>query len=264
MDALRISLLIIGGIIILAIYLYGRRHLKAENRKLDLPRNARWLRLFSQLFTRLQPEQHSATRSVRTAPSVAPEGIDAAELEALEKIVPQRDITATDADDLSMIVELTSDQIAPAGEQLFIALTIMGSDDAELGGESILRATDEAGMHLAENGVFHFAVEDAHGYKQPLLGLANILEPGTFDSTQITSLVTPGLVLYLHLPAPLEARQAFDKLIEVGQQLAEVLDAELCDETRSVLTKQTIGHLREKVEAFRFKQKMSQIKRHRQ
>jgi cell division protein ZipA len=78
---------------------------------------------------------------------------------------------------------------------------------------------------------------------------------GTFD--------TPGLVLYLHLPAPVEAREAFDILIEKGRKLAEVLEGDLCDETRSVLTNQTIGHLKEKVEAYRFKQKMTQLQHHR-
>ena len=69
--------------------------------------------------------------------------------------------------------------------------------------------------------------------------------------------------MYLHLPAPIEARAAFDNLIEIGHKLEAVLEAELCDETRSVLTKQTIGHLKEKVEAFRFKQKMTQLQRRR-
>lgn len=261
MDALRISLLIVGGLIVLAIYLYGRRHLQVENRDLDLPRKTRWLRLFRNLMQRRAQSVHPSTRA---APVVSPDMVDAADLDALEKIVPARNASAGDVDEVSMIVELTSEQIAPAGEQLFIALTIMGADDTKLKGEAIAAAVAATGFHLTPAGIFHFDVEDAHGYKQALLGLANILEPGTFDSAQMNSLVTPGLVLYLHLPGPLEARQAFDKLIEAGQQLADALGAELCDETRSALTRQTIGHLREKVEAFRFKQKMTQIKRHRQ
>jgi len=265
MDALRISLLIVGGLIVLAIYLYGRRHLQMENRNMDLPRKATWMRLFSRLRKHLtQLKTRTASRPARAAPVVSPDMIDATDLDALETIVAQRDSGRTDIADVPVAVELTSDQIAPAGEQLFIPLTIMAGEGRSLAGETILQATQQSVMHLAPNGVFHYDVEDTHGYRQPLLGLANILEPGTFDNTTLQTLTTPGLVLYLHLPAPLEARQAFDKLIEVGQQLAGALDAELCDETRSALTRQTIGHLREKIEAFRFKQKMTQIKRHRQ
>ncbi len=164
---------------------------------------------------------------------------------------------------MPVILELGSEQIAPAGEQLFIPLTIMARAGQQIGGNTIQHATSTLGMVLKDDGIFRYEVKDAQGYQQPLLGLANIIEPGTFSFEQLDQFSTPGLVLYLHLPAPLEAREAFDALIEVGHKLEELLEAELCDETRSVLTKQTIGHLKEKIEAFRFKQKMTQLQRRR-
>jgi cell division protein ZipA len=121
----------------------------------------------------------------------------------------------------------------------------------------------ECGFTHDESGIYYHIITDQQGFEQKLLGLANIVEPGTFDEEQMRTFDTPGLVLYLHLPAPIEAREAFSVLIDTGRKLAEVLEGDLCDETRSVLTNQTIGHLKEKVEAYRFKQKMTQLKHHR-
>ena len=55
-------------------------------------------------------------------------------------------------------------------------------------------------------------------------------------------------------------RRAFDKTLEVGMGLAEALDGELCDDSRSVVTAQTVSHLKEEIEAYRFKVRMAGVK----
>lgn len=257
---LRVSLLIIGSLIILAIYLYGRRHLQADNRRTPYAQTSFWFRLLQRLRARLtpQPEPYQQESYQQTAPV-----LDPTELDQLEEIIPERGASRIKTEEMPVIIELGSEQIAPAGEQLFIPLTLMAKAGRQLSGETIQQATAAASLLLKDDGIYRFEVKDAQGYLQPLLGLANILEPGSFDPTQMSHFATPGLVLYLHLPAPIEARMAFETLIDIGQKLEALLEAELCDETRSVLTKQTIGHLKEKVEAFRFKQKMTQLQRRR-
>ena len=257
---LRVSLLIIGGLIILAIYLISRRNVPSEARHASYNKPSRWpqwrekLRsLFSSDTAPAQEESYTPTEPV----------LDHAELDQLEEIIPARNTAVVNEEDTPVIVELGSEQIAPAGEQLFIPLTLLAKTDEGIVGDTIGNATESVGMVLKDDGIYRYEVKDSQGYKQALLGLANILEPGTFDTSTLSEVSTPGLVLYLHLPAPIEAREAFDTLIDVGHKLAELLDAELCDESRSVLTKQTIGHLKEKIEAFRFKQKMTSLQRRR-
>jgi cell division protein ZipA len=259
---LRVSLLIIGSLIILAIYLISRRKLSADERRISgaitESISKHGSALWQLLRTRLQPQSKPVQEEVYTptAPMLQPE-------DDLGEIIAERGATEIATEELPVIVELGAEQIAPAGEQLFVPLTIMAKAGHQLSGDSIQQATAAAGLLLSDDGIYRYEIEDTQGYRQPLLGLANILEPGTFTPEQMPQLTTPGLVLYLHLPAPIEARVAFEQLLDVGHQLAELLEAELCDETRSVLTKQTIGHLNEKVESFRFKQKMTQLQRRR-
>ncbi|MEJ2361422.1 MAG: cell division protein ZipA C-terminal FtsZ-binding domain-containing protein [Gammaproteobacteria bacterium] len=257
--ALRVSLLLIGCIIILLIYLFSRRGLVRDD--VYSRRKSLFSGLWENIRSRLQRDNapdFTQTQEVQT-PRM-PE-IDPGELDQLETIIPERGREEFSPEESSVIIELSSEQIAPAGEQLFIPLTIMGRKGTAIQGDSIERAVRTVGLVLKDDGIYRYMVKDGQGYQQVLLGLANILEPGTFDAEQIKTISTPGLVLYLHLPAPVEAREAFDTLVDIGHKLAQLLDAELCDETRSVLTRQTIGHLKEKIEAFRFKQKMTQLQR---
>jgi len=257
---LRVSLLIIGGLIVLAIYLASQRHIPSEERHASMTRKKYGFRLWQALRQRFRALSHTERNEGYTP--VAPV-LESHDLDQLEEIIPDRSGDGITTEEMPVILELGSEQIAPAGEQLFIPLTLMARTGQVIDGATIDQATQTLGMILKQDGLYRFEVKDAQGYQQPLLGLANILEPGTFSTDHLDQLTTPGLVLYLHLPAPIEARDAFEKLIEIGYQLEELLEAELCDETRSALTKQSIGHLKEKVEAFRFKQKMTSLQRRR-
>lgn len=263
MDALRVSLIVVGILVVVAIYVYGRRQLDANDQRLKLnPAAIPWAALWAR-FKPKRPLRRSSLPAHPTTPHLEPE-LSSAELGDLDSIVPERHASLSDvADDVSLIVELTSDQIAPEGEQLFIPLTIVGRRERRINGAALKSAVDQCQFTLKETGIYYFEVADAQGYKQNLLGLANIIEPGTFDEETLATVETPGLVLFLHLPAQVEARDAFDVLLKQGRQLAMLLEAELCDDARNVLTNQSIGHLKEKVEAYRFKQKMTQIKHRR-
>ncbi|MGD8785171.1 MAG: cell division protein ZipA C-terminal FtsZ-binding domain-containing protein [Thioalkalispiraceae bacterium] len=270
MDTLRVSLLIVGIIIVVGLYFIGRRQLDDDDRRLNLKPSIPWSKLLNKFkfsipvpnLTKLTVPRWGRDTRHATAPH-NDEVLTEEDLAGVEEIVADRKQIISNADDVTLIVELTSDQIAPGGEQLFIPITVMGRHGKLFSGEMITEAMQACGFTHDASGIFYFIVADPQGYEQKLLGLANIIEPGTFTEQALPTLETPGLVLYLHLPAPIEAREAFSLLIEKGQELANYLEADLCDETRSVLTNQTIGHLKEKVEAYRFKQKMTQLKHHR-
>lgn len=255
---LRVSLIVIGCAIILLIFVFSRRALERDG---AASRGQAWRSLWHALRAKLQREREPDLPHTQEAHAPLAPTLDPDELEQMETIIPLRGNENIIPEESSVIIELGSEQIAPAGEQLFIPLTLMAKSGEQISGDAIRQAVKSIGLILKEDGIYRYQVKDMQGYRQALLGLANILEPGTFDEEQLDAMATPGLVLYLHLPAPIEPREAFDCLIEIGQKLEQLLDAELCDETRSVLTKQTIGHLKEKVEAFRFKQKMTQLQR---
>jgi cell division protein ZipA len=82
---------------------------------------------------------------------------------------------------------------------------------------------------------------------QALFSLASMVEPGTFPAKADSEFHTPGLVMFTQLPGVQDGLAIYSDMLFTAERLAAMLNAELRDETRSVLTKQTIEHTREKI-----------------
>ena len=61
---------------------------------------------------------------------------------------------------------------------------------------------------------------------------------------------TPGVTLFMTLPGPVSALDAWDAMLATGQRLAELLDADLMDDNQCLLTRQRIAQIREEMREF--------------
>ena len=68
---------------------------------------------------------------------------------------------------------------------------------------------------------------------------------------------TEGIVLFFQVPGGVDGSQAFDAMVESARILANDLDSTVCDATRSVLTNQTISHMREEVISYQLQQRVA-------
>ncbi len=80
-----------------------------------------------------------------------------------------------------------------------------------------------------------------------IFSVANMVEPGYFELSGMNSMETPGIALFACLPGPLKDDVTFDILLSEAYELAIQLNADLLDESRSTLTKQTMHHMREEL-----------------
>ena len=113
-------------------------------------------------------------------------------------------------------------------------------------GPVLLGAMAAAGLEYGEMQIFHSA-EIVNDQQQVLFYAASMKEPGTFDLSAMENFVTEGVALFLQIPGTMNAAHAFDAMVDASRMLAETLGGTVCDASRSVLTKQTIGHMREEV-----------------
>ena len=74
-----------------------------------------------------------------------------------------------------------------------------------------------------------------------------MMQPGVFDIDTMADMTTPGLVFFLTLPGPEDMMQAYDYMLETAQAVARNLGADVLDESRSVLTRQTKEHSRQQI-----------------
>ncbi|MCB1852180.1 MAG: cell division protein ZipA [Gammaproteobacteria bacterium] len=116
----------------------------------------------------------------------------------------------------------------------------------QLHGDDLMRAARDLQLDPGEMQIFH-RYHDRTGHKQSLFSMASMVEPGTFPFRSMGNFNTPGVTLFAQLPGPLDGIETFNQMLAVAQRLGALLDAELLDETRSVLSRQTIDHIREEI-----------------
>ncbi|WP_051686952.1 cell division protein ZipA [Microbulbifer sp. HZ11] len=133
--------------------------------------------------------------------------------------------------------------------QEVLILNIMAPAGDCFEGNDLLRVLLSSGLRFGEMNIFHYHCGEA-GEGPALFSLANIVVPGTFDMSEMEDFTTPGVSLFLALPAEVEALKAFDTLLSTARYIAEQLGGELKDENRSVFTAQTAEHYRQRVMEF--------------
>lgn len=130
-----------------------------------------------------------------------------------------------------------------------VTLLIKAAPGHQISGMALKDAADKAGLEFGAMGIFHRMHDGAVG-REPLLSLANLFQPGTLDLTRPDLFQTEGLALFLTLPAPISALDAWDALLATGQRLAGLLNANLLDDGHCELSRQRLAHLREEMREY--------------
>jgi cell division protein ZipA len=86
-----------------------------------------------------------------------------------------------------------------------------------------------------------------------LFSMANMVKPGTFDLDAMDNFETPGVSLFMTLPIKADSMASFDLMVDTARAIAETLGGELKDEQRSVMTRQTIEHCRQRIRDYELK-----------
>lgn len=249
MDILRLILLIIGAILIGSMLIY---YWVTSEKKPKVTS------LFSFLKSSRSLEEAAAEKLQPYDFQDEPDAEDIAALSGLTQ--PLRE-TEIDIDELGPISAL-AEEPAVGGEQLIMVLNVMAKRGQHFHGLDILHAMRDLEFEFGDMNLFHFFIEQA-SKQRPLCSVANTVEPGTFAIEHMAEMETPGLLLFMQLPGPMEDRRAFERMLQLARALAEQLQGDLCDESRSILTLQTISHMKDRIEAFHFKQKMNSLSHNR-
>lgn len=252
MDSLRVTIAIIGFIIVIGIYIKFR---SSDDDFILWVKN-----IFSPVNKNSASVNDSSSNEDDLIPVLTPidDEPDFGDFEALSQVISGRDRVEEYTRQQEIPFTAVEEESETGPESLLIILYIMSPKGHVFTGEGIHAVMTSAGLTHGEHQIYHCMQDN-----QATFSIANAIEPGFFDLSQLKSVSTPGLALFLQLPGPVECRKALSSLLEIGKRLADALTGELCDENRSVLTQQTISHLKEKVEAYRLKQQTAQRhKRH--
>lgn len=138
----------------------------------------------------------------------------------------------------------------PQLEELLI-LGVMAKPDAPFGGDDLVAALRGQGLKFGDMGIFHRTQSDSG---ERLFSVANAVEPGTFDLSDLAALQSPGLTFFMQLPVPGDALETLDDMILSARTVAAALGGDVKDDTMSALTGQTVEHLKQRIADFARKQ----------
>lgn len=137
-------------------------------------------------------------------------------------------------------------ELALDTETEVIVLHVMSKDERGFAGKDILEILLACDLRFGDMDFFHrHELEAGRGPIQ--FSVANMLQPGVFDIDNMDGMTTRGLVFFLTLPGPEDMAQAFDYMLETARAVARNLSGDLLDDSRSVLTQQSIEHSRQQI-----------------
>ncbi|MDH3527182.1 MAG: cell division protein ZipA [Gammaproteobacteria bacterium] len=215
------------------------------------------------LFSRLQGQRSGSSRPSKRQLREAGRRIDPlfdtigdkadvdAELESLGQLI------AGDTPRQKGETPATAAPAKPAMPDKVVTLFVMAPPGVPFRGSFLMEAMAKAGLEFGDMQIFHY-LERHNGRDRVLFSVANLVEPGSFDPHAMDDFSTRGLVLFLQLPAAFDALKAFDAMVAAARSLATSLEGNVCDSTHSVLTNQTIGHMREDVIDYQFRRRVAQ------
>lgn len=148
--------------------------------------------------------------------------------------------------------EILADRPDPS---LVLVTHVIPHDEEGFCGEDILYLVNSCDLRHGEKDIFHrFEDENGEGYIQ--FSMANSFQPGTFNPETLLHERIHGVSLFLSLPGPDKAMDAFEAMTEMASVIARNLGGDVHDESHSIMALQTIEHNRQQVRDFVRKQKL--------
>jgi cell division protein ZipA len=213
MDGLRWLLLLFGLLVIAGVYIYSRREKAARK-------------------TQPQPDG-------RVEPKL---DADDSEDESPHDSVSVEPDTGEDR------IEKTPPRAGQSVPQKIVTLRLVARDGGAFRGDELVLSLRGIGMRHGKFGIFHRY--DGGSENNTIFSAASLVEPGSFDMTNIKEQELPGISLFLILPGPVDGAEAFDMMMTAARAVAQALNGELLDESGSTLSIQRERYMREEVIQF--------------
>ena len=128
-----------------------------------------------------------------------------------------------------------------------LVLNVLAPTGTVYHGRSMVEALQSQGLKYGDMNIFHRIDQKT---KTKLFSVANALEPGTFDLSDLENVQSSGVTFFMQLPAPNDPSIIFDLMLNTARNLVLELGGSLKDEQLCVLTGQTVEHMRQRIADF--------------
>lgn len=156
--------------------------------------------------------------------------------------------------------DLSPKPVMSGPPQMTLALTVVAVPigQSSFRGVDIEAAALDQNLEFSASGLLERYLpndDPENADREPIFSMAHLRKPGLFRPEELEELTTPGLLLFMNLPGPMEEMKALDLLLVTADQLALKLGGMICDERRKRLTNHGLMHMRNEVIEFRRNQR---------
>ena len=135
---------------------------------------------------------------------------------------------------------------APLPDKI-VTLFVQARDNHLITGVELLDASLKSGLVFGSHDIFHRIQEEDI---EPIFSMANLTKPGTFDKSAWNTMEIKGVTMFMTLPGPRNALDAWDSMLATSRRLAELLHADLLDDTHAVFTRQRSLQIKEELREY--------------
>jgi len=226
METLRWTLLGLGLLLLLVVFLYSRG-------------------VFSSLLARFSVKPKVSAnpiKSKRKEPVL--DGASAAG-SAPDPVLDADDLQVSTVDGGS---ESAADNVVDTASTKVVAIRLVPGTDKAFPAEALVMALRNKQLRHGRHGVFHRLDDGQSG--EGRFCVASLVEPGSFDLSNLHDATYPGVSFFMLLPQSHDGVAVFDDMMTVARALASELDGVLLDEVGTRLSIQRERYLREEVIEF--------------
>ena len=174
------------------------------------------------------------------------------------KATLKRDQIEIDFDNNVSEQTVAPEKIKAQLEPQVIILSVVMSANQQMLGAALLPSLLTLGLKYGEMNIFH-RHEDNAGKGKVTFSLANIMNPGSFDLDSMENFATRGVSLFMTLPNAGDPFYVFEQMLNAAKQLAQEFNAQVIDDKRNVMTKQTEQHYLGKIREFDRKSRIAMM-----
>ena len=135
---------------------------------------------------------------------------------------------------------------APLPDRI-VTLFLQTRDNQTITGIDLLDASLKSGLVFGSHDIFHRIREED---VEPVFSMANLTKPGSFDKTAWNTMEIRGVTMFMTVPGPRNALDAWDSMLATSRRLAELIHADLLDDQHEVFTRQRSLQIKEELREY--------------
>lgn len=136
---------------------------------------------------------------------------------------------------------------APPMPDRIVTLFLQARDNHVITGIELLDASLKSGLVFGNHDIFHRIHEED---VEPVFSMANLTKPGSFDKNAWNTMEIKGVTMFMTLPGPRNALDAWDSMLATSRRLAELLHADLLDDEHNIFTRQRSLQIKEELREY--------------